>query len=181
MLKCPGLRFGIFIWIMFYQDLAIVADADCSCMNVFTNQTYPGSCCDLGSVTCDAAMKVQAICVKDGQTCPRMLYSKAKGHFISSSISWRATGENSVEFEIMSTWRLSFSWPYPLGTAYTGPCGYPGIGDTVPLVGISADPAATDPQQSATGTVSVQLQSGEKSFATSLACISACESECKVT
>ena len=154
----------ILICVLYYQSFLEVADAGCSCYNIYTNQSYPaGICCDLGSMTCDTTMKTQAVCTKDNQICPRMLYSSAKGHFISSSISWRATGGNSVVFEIMSTWRLSFSWPYPLGSSYSGPCGYPGIGDSVPLPGISADPSDPDPQQSATGTVSVQLQSGDES------------------
>jgi hypothetical protein len=157
--------FSIFVWILIFQNCLESVGADCSCYNIYTNQAYSaGMCCDLGSLTCDSLMKTQAVCTKDGRTCPRMLYSSAVGHFISSSISWRATGGNSVVFEIISTWRLSFSWPYPMGSAYTGPCGYPGLGDMVPLPGISADPNQPDPQQNAAGTVSVQLQSGDDEF-----------------
>ena len=59
------------------------------------------------------------------------------GHFISGSLAWRATGEdNTVEFEIQTTWRLSFVWPVPVeGNVFSGPCGFPGLGDSVPVVG----------------------------------------------
>eukprot|EP00292_Cryptomonas_paramecium_P003354 CAMPEP_0113673442 /NCGR_PEP_ID=MMETSP0038_2-20120614/6861_1 /TAXON_ID=2898 /ORGANISM="Cryptomonas paramecium" /LENGTH=575 /DNA_ID=CAMNT_0000589903 /DNA_START=275 /DNA_END=1998 /DNA_ORIENTATION=- /assembly_acc=CAM_ASM_000170 len=76
-------------------------------------------------------------------------------------MSWRQVSGYTVEFEIISTWRYSFSWPYPISNQYTGPCGYPGIGDKVPLVGISPGSTDTDPQQAATGSVYVQLRSGE--------------------
>ena len=162
-------RFRIFrsliIWHIFYVNFMNGVNGDCSCYNIFTNQSYQaGTCCNLGSTNCDSTMKYEAVCTQNGQICPRTVYSTAAGHFISASISWTATGPNSVEFEIISTWRLSFSWPYPLTTAYSGPCGYPGIGDTVPIVGISADPSDPNPQQTATGSVSVQLNSGNQSF-----------------
>ncbi len=102
------------------------------------------------------------ITCSDAISCPRKLYPDAQGHFIAGSISWKTTGHNSVEVELHTTWRLSFSWPHPRIATYSGPCGKPGIGDTVPLVGLSADPTNQYPEQSAAGHVSVILQSGSK-------------------
>jgi hypothetical protein len=143
-------------------------DANCECVNINIGYTYsPDICCYLGSSKCDS----QAVCVKDGEMCPRRLRPSTVGHFIAGSISWREIGENSVEFEIMSTWRLSFHWPYqaPVST-YTGPCGYPGIGDRVPIVGISSSStgnssytaAAPNPLQIMDGPAFLQLESGLK-------------------
>jgi hypothetical protein len=142
-----------------------LVDAECQCLDIFGFSRSPDVCCYLGSPNCVK----DSVCVKDGQMCPRRLRPSAVGHFIAGSISWRATGENSVEFEIMSTWRLSFGWPYhaPVST-YTGPCGYPGIGDMVPIVGISSSRmgnatytgTAINPLQIIDGPAFLQLESG---------------------
>ena len=93
------------------------------------------SSCDLEKQEYD-----NVACVFDGKMCPNVRAKQSKdidGHFISGSLAWRATdAENSIEFEIQSTWRLSFVWPVPYETGtYTGPCGFPGLGDIVPIAG----------------------------------------------
>jgi hypothetical protein len=142
----------------------------CTCMDTTTGtKLTDGTCCSLGSATCGYSKKTRTLCVIDGQMCPRPLRQSAVGHFISGSISWKATGPHSVEFEIMSTWRMSFTWPYkaPL-TTYTGPCGYPGVGDRVPIVGIASSKAGNSTQTMSTvsplqrqiGNSFLQLESG---------------------
>jgi hypothetical protein len=144
-------------------SLPVSADIVCTAID---GSALPPTACILGqSVLCDQSTWYQHVCFSDGQLCPRP--SKApdpiqgvSGHFISSSISWRWTGGNSVEFEIMSTWRLSFLWPTQTPNIYTGPCGFPGVGDLVPIVGISADTSILYGQQSASGSISQKLTSG---------------------
>ena len=122
--------------------------------------------CILGqTIPCDLSTWYQRVCFFDGQLCPRPSkatdpISGVTGHFISASISWRATGGYSVEFEIMSTWRYSFLWPTQNPNTYTGPCGFPGVGDMVPIVGISADPTIIYAQQLTSGSVAQKLFSG---------------------
>ena len=123
--------------------------------------------CVLGSAAgCTLqATRHQRVCFIDGQLCPKPTdapnpINGIGGHFISASISWRATGGNSVEFEVMSTWRYSFLWPSENPNTYTGPCGFPGIGDKVPIVGTSADQSIIYGQQVASGIISQQLFSG---------------------
>ena len=145
-------------------------DAACSCIDRTSGDGLGGVCCNLGSSSCDFTVRPTTVCTMNGVMCPRPLRPSAVGHFISGSISWRATGQNSVEFEIISTWRYSFNWPYtaPQST-YTGPCGYPGIGDKVPIVGISSSivgntsytTTLANPLQLKTGSAFLQLESGK--------------------
>ena len=160
------------LWFAFFLEMQypMLTNAVCTCMDRSSGlRPADGVCCYLGSPTCDYSQRSNTVCIMDGNICPRNLRQSAVGHFIAGSISWKATGENSVEFEIVSTWRMSFTWPYrsPLST-YTGPCGFPGVGDMVPMVGISSSisgnssqtTSTVSPLQRQTGKSYLQLESG---------------------
>ena len=109
-----------------------------------TKRNFPGCSSNCGCTsTCDVEVheKKNVACSFGNEMCPNIRSKQSPdtvdGHFISGSLAWRATEEkNTVVFEIQSTWRLSFVWPVPNeGKAFTGPCGFPGLGDTVQIVG----------------------------------------------
>ena len=101
----------------------------CSCYDRTDGTPLSGVCCNLDSKSCTSTIRNTAVCQNQGNgrtvICPRILRKSAQGHFISGSISWRVIGENFVEFEIHSVWRLSFNWPYenPI-SLYTGISNY---------------------------------------------------------
>ena len=152
---------ALYFWIQFSK----LCLGETICTNVDGSPLPASDACILGTVLCDLTTWYETTCWVDGQLCPRPSQPTdpiqgVNGHFISASISWKAIGGNSVEFEIMSTWRYSFMWPTQNPNIYTGPCGFPGVGDVVPIVGISANPNILYGQQSAPGTVSLKLYSG---------------------
>uniref|UniRef100_A0A6U4NQ56 Uncharacterized protein n=2 Tax=Hemiselmis andersenii TaxID=464988 RepID=A0A6U4NQ56_HEMAN len=108
------------------------------------------------------------LALADGQAvrCPELdKLAPTKGHFISASISWTKDmegPENSVIFEIVSTWRRNHTWPCNPAVGFTGDDGRPGLGDVVPIVGISVpDATASDPLQRADGQLSSRLVTGD--------------------
>ena len=147
-------------------EFSEVSLAATTCASVSGSPLPSTDACILGqTVLCDQTTWYQQVCWVDGQLCPRPSQPTdpilgVNGHFISASISWKGTGGNSVEFEIMSTWRYSFLWPTQDPNIYTGPCGFPGVGDMVPIVGISADSSILYGQQSAPGIAAQKLYSG---------------------
>jgi len=75
------------------------------------------------------------------QTCPGVesIYTSIPvGAFISASISWKQLYDNTVSFEIQSMWRRKHQWPCSLKTGFSGPDGYPGLGDQLRVMGLSA-------------------------------------------
>ncbi len=150
----------------------LFAQDGCSCYNRLSAnyESVASTCCSLGADSCNYNSKREVACFKDEEMCPRVLRKNSAGHFISGSMSWRSVDRTIVEFEIMSTWRMSFSWPYMAPVSkYTGPCGYPGLGDIVPIVGTltSKKPIVGNPQdnlnsaQTQFGSAVLQLKSGK--------------------
>ena len=90
-----------------------------------------------------------------------------KGHFLSATMSWTHVSGNKVRFEVISTWRRKHYWPCKAGlrsegAGFTGPDGWPGVGDDLTVVGLS-NVDTGQARQEAVGTVSTRLNFGERS------------------
>lgn len=90
-----------------------------------------------------------------------------KGHFLSATMSWTHVSGNKVRFEVISTWRRKHYWPCKAGlrsegAGFTGPDGWPGVGDDLTVVGLSTVDTG-QARQEAMGTVSTKLNFGERS------------------
>ena len=95
--------------------------------------------------------------------------SDTLGHFLSAAISWTQIGEpgdNTVRFEIISTWRRKHFWPCNnveqkgRAVGFSGQDGWPGIGDKLTVVGLSSVKSKQARQQTE-GQVSTKLYTGD--------------------
>ena len=98
------------------------------------------------------------------QTCPGVeaIYTgSAVGAFISASISWKQLYGNTVSFEIQGMWRRKHQWPCSLKTGFSGPDGYPGLGDQLKVMGLSAiDDTSPDPRIITPGKIGAFFSTG---------------------
>jgi len=120
-----------------------------------------------------AALACAAVGQQQDDPCPDTTFLKqrkaddTKGHFLSATMSWTHVSGNKVRFEVISTWRRKHYWPCKAGlrsegAGFTGPDGWPGVGDDLTVVGLSTVDTG-QARQEAVGTVSTKLHFGERS------------------
>jgi hypothetical protein len=108
------------------------------------------------------------VCAAAGQECPDTSELKQRragdteGHFLSATMSWTHVSGNKVRFEIISTWRRKHNWPCKASVGFSGPDGWPGLGDDLTVVGLSTVSTGSARQESV-GPVSTKLELGERS------------------
>jgi len=109
------------------------------------------------------------VCGANGAVCPDTTALKQRkagdttGNFLSGSMSWTHVSGNTVLIEVVSVWRRKHHWPCNTAVGFSGKDSWPGIGDMLTVVGLSAV-QSKQARQEMSGAVSTKLWTGDGKY-----------------